>query len=174
MHIEKNVFVNMFSTVRDMPSKAKDNMKSRRDLELETVIARGEECWSKWDLCSNCITRDDMERLEKFIPDIICKLERLLPPSFFNFMEHLPIHLPFETKIGGLVYYRWMYVFERRGDEDNDSDLLDVFRRNGGYAPSEKKKKQNRRGEKKPTLDEIDAEAIHRYILNNCKLVAPF
>lgn len=28
-------------------------------------------------------------------------------------MEHLPIHLPYEARVGGLVQYRWMYPFER-------------------------------------------------------------
>ncbi|RDY05067.1 hypothetical protein CR513_11130, partial [Mucuna pruriens] len=28
-------------------------------------------------------------------------------------MEHLPIHLPFEARVGGLVQYHWMYPFER-------------------------------------------------------------
>uniref|UniRef100_A0A2K2A3S9 DUF4218 domain-containing protein n=1 Tax=Populus trichocarpa TaxID=3694 RepID=A0A2K2A3S9_POPTR len=41
------------------------------------------------------------------------KLEMIFPPSFFDSMEHLPIHLPFEAKAGGPVQYRWMYPFER-------------------------------------------------------------
>jgi hypothetical protein len=43
----------------------------------------------------------------------IYKLEMIFPPSFFNSMEHLHIHLPFEVKIGGPIQYRWMYPFER-------------------------------------------------------------
>ena len=54
-----------------------------------------------------------MERLERDIPIIICKLERIFSPGFFDSMEHLPIHLPYEVKIDGLVQYRWMYPFER-------------------------------------------------------------
>ena len=45
----------------------------------------------------------------------ICKLEMIFPLSFFDFMEHLPIFLPFEAKVGGLLQYRWMYSFERLG-----------------------------------------------------------
>ena len=37
----------------------------------------------------------------------------IFPPSFFDSMEHLLIHLPFEAKAGGPVQYRWMYPFER-------------------------------------------------------------
>ena len=54
-----------------------------------------------------------MERLEKDIPIIIFKLERIFPPGFFDSMEHHPIHLPYEEKITGPVQYRWMYPFEK-------------------------------------------------------------
>ncbi|XP_074295566.1 uncharacterized protein LOC141623353 [Silene latifolia] len=65
------------------------------------------------DLCTSTIRVDSMERLENNIAEIICKLEKIFPSSFFNSMEHLPIHLPYEAKVGGLVQYRWMYPFER-------------------------------------------------------------
>ncbi|KAH0645560.1 hypothetical protein KY290_034343 [Solanum tuberosum] len=54
-----------------------------------------------------------MERLERDIPQILCKLERIFPPGFFDSMEHLLVHLPYEAKIVGPVQYRWMYPFER-------------------------------------------------------------
>ena len=44
---------------------------------------------------------------------ILCNLEKLFPPSFFDVMEHLPIHLPDEAELGSPVQYRWMYPFER-------------------------------------------------------------
>jgi len=65
------------------------------------------------DLCASTITIDDMVRLDNNIAEIICKLELIFPPSFFNSMEHLPVHLPYEAKVGGPVQYRWMYPFER-------------------------------------------------------------
>lgn len=43
----------------------------------------------------------------------ICKLEKIFPPSFFDSMEHLPIHLAYEARVGGPAQYRWMYTFER-------------------------------------------------------------
>ncbi|XP_057999062.1 uncharacterized protein LOC110665227 [Hevea brasiliensis] len=64
-------------------------------------------------LTSTNIKVQDMKRLELEIPIIICKLERIFPPAFFDSMEHLPIHLPYEAKIAGPVQYRWMYPFER-------------------------------------------------------------
>ncbi|XP_075520630.1 uncharacterized protein LOC142553948 [Primulina tabacum] len=54
-----------------------------------------------------------MIRLNEQIPIIMCKLEKIFPPSFFDSMEHLCIHLPYEAHIMGPVQFRWMYPFER-------------------------------------------------------------
>jgi hypothetical protein len=39
--------------------------------------------------------------------------KKIFPPGWFNPMQHLFIHIPYEAKIGGLVQYRWMYHIER-------------------------------------------------------------
>ncbi|KAJ9544702.1 hypothetical protein OSB04_024409 [Centaurea solstitialis] len=44
---------------------------------------------------------------------ILCKLELIFPPAFFDIMIHLVMHLPEEAILGGPVYMRWMYPFER-------------------------------------------------------------
>jgi hypothetical protein len=54
-----------------------------------------------------------MEKLEKEILVLLCKLEKIFPPGWFNPMQHLLIHLSYEAKVGGPVQYRWMYPFER-------------------------------------------------------------
>ena len=36
------------------------------------------------DLTSMTLRVDDMERLERDIPQILCKLERIFPPGFFD------------------------------------------------------------------------------------------
>ncbi|GKV15521.1 hypothetical protein SLEP1_g26307 [Rubroshorea leprosula] len=51
---------------------------------------------------------------EEKIVKIICKLEKVFPPAFFNSMEHLTIHLSCEVKVGEPVRFRWMYPFERK------------------------------------------------------------
>ena len=76
------------------------------------------------DLTSTVITEEDMRRLEDEIPVIICRLECILPPSFFDCMEHLPIHLPYEARIAGPVQYRWMYPFERLAPKINHMNLI--------------------------------------------------
>jgi len=65
------------------------------------------------DICSSKLNVDHIERLETNIVETPCKLEMIFPPTFFDSMEHLSIHLPSEVKVGGLVQYRWMYPFER-------------------------------------------------------------
>ena len=54
-----------------------------------------------------------MRELEEEVPVLLCKLEKMFPPGFFNVMQHLIVHLPYEARVGGPVAYRWMYVFER-------------------------------------------------------------
>jgi hypothetical protein len=41
------------------------------------------------------------------------QIEDDIPQLFSDSMEHLPIHLPFEVKVGGPIQYTWMYPFER-------------------------------------------------------------
>jgi hypothetical protein len=200
MHIEKNVFDNVFNTVMDIKDKTKDNAKARMDikkycrrkeLELQTqsngkvlkpkakyvlssdqqkvvykwvselkmpdghasnlhrCVNKGEgkligmkshdchvfmerllpiafsalphQVWSPIaelskffkDLCSTILRVDDLLLMEQNIVTTTCKLEKSFPPGFFNSMEHVPIHLPYEARVGGPVQYRWMYPFER-------------------------------------------------------------
>ncbi|XP_051139678.1 uncharacterized protein LOC127257344 isoform X1 [Andrographis paniculata] len=198
MHIEKNVFENIFNTVMDVKGKTKDNAKARADMtelcdrkELEYDIVRqyyppaaytldkprrkefltwveklkmpdgymsnlgrcvdmtkywlfgvkSHDCHvfmqrlipigfrellpkKIWEpltelsnffrrLTSKVVTVSDMEMLESEIPVILCKLETIFVPGFFNSMEHLPVHLPHEVKIAGPAQFRWMYPFER-------------------------------------------------------------
>jgi hypothetical protein len=53
-----------------------------------------------------------MEKLEKEILVLVCKLEKIFPLGWFNPMHPLIIYLPYEAKVGGPVQYRWMYPFE--------------------------------------------------------------
>lgn len=56
---------------------------------------------------------DGIRNLENNIPIILYNFEKIFPPSFFDVMEHLSVHLPREAALGGPVQYRWMYPFER-------------------------------------------------------------
>jgi hypothetical protein len=52
-------------------------------------------------------------KMEKEIPVLLCKMEKLFSLGFFNPMQHLLIHLPYEAKVGGPIQYRWMYHTKR-------------------------------------------------------------
>jgi hypothetical protein len=64
-------------------------------------------------LCAKEIKKEMMDKLEEEIPVLIYKLEKIFPLVWFNPMQYLRIHLPYEAKLGGLQQYRWMYHIER-------------------------------------------------------------
>lgn len=65
-------------------------------------------------LNSKALSVEQLEEMDAQIPVILCKLEKEFPPSFFDVMMHLPVHLAREALIGGPTIYRWMYLFERQ------------------------------------------------------------
>ncbi|XP_050915202.1 uncharacterized protein LOC127130179 [Lathyrus oleraceus] len=64
-------------------------------------------------LCKKVIQEQDLNFLEAEIADILCQMEMIFPPSFFDIMVHLPIHLANEVRLGGPVQFRWMYPTKR-------------------------------------------------------------
>lgn len=64
-------------------------------------------------LCQKVIEVKSLDRLEVEIAETLCQFERIFPPSFFDIMVHLPIHLANEVRLGGPVQFRWMYYMER-------------------------------------------------------------
>ncbi|CAN1148041.1 hypothetical protein LINPERHAP2_LOCUS16231, partial [Linum perenne] len=64
-------------------------------------------------LCCKAINIEALEKLDNDIITILCKLELIFPPAFFDVMVHLAIRLPQEVRLGGPVPYRWMYPIER-------------------------------------------------------------
>nr|XP_033515887.1 uncharacterized protein LOC117280298 [Nicotiana tomentosiformis] len=64
-------------------------------------------------LGSKCLSMDELEKIDSQISITECKLEKVFPPTFFDVMGHLPIHLTNEAKIAGPSQYRWMYPMER-------------------------------------------------------------
>ena len=58
----------------------------------------------------------DLSTLDKLQNDVVvtlCLLEKYFPPSFFDIMVHLVVHLVRDVRLCGPVYLRWMYQFER-------------------------------------------------------------
>jgi hypothetical protein len=54
-----------------------------------------------------------MKKLEKEIPLLLCKLEKIFPPGWFNPIQHLSVHIPYKAKVGSPQQYRWIYHIER-------------------------------------------------------------
>jgi hypothetical protein len=54
-----------------------------------------------------------IDDLENKAPMLLCKLEKIFPPGFFNPMQYLILHLPYEAGLGEPVQARWCYPIER-------------------------------------------------------------
>ncbi|XP_056850720.1 uncharacterized protein LOC130500043 [Raphanus sativus] len=64
-------------------------------------------------LCQRELDVEQLQRIETEIVETLCIFERFWPPSFFDIMVHLCVHLGREARLGGPVHFRWMYPFER-------------------------------------------------------------
>ena len=64
-------------------------------------------------LCAKELSRAMVADMEKMAPVLLCKLDKIFPPGFFNPMQHLILHLPYEARMGGAVQGRWCYPIKR-------------------------------------------------------------
>ncbi|KAK1386214.1 hypothetical protein POM88_023949 [Heracleum sosnowskyi] len=64
-------------------------------------------------ICGKVINLEDVHKLQEEIIEILCELETIFPPTFFDIMVHLPLHLCKEVEFGGPVHLRWMFRIER-------------------------------------------------------------
>ncbi|KAK6803275.1 hypothetical protein RDI58_001059 [Solanum bulbocastanum] len=60
------------------------------------------------DLCSGKLLESSLDKMEENILVTTTKLEKIFPCGFFDVIEHLPIHLVQEARLGGPVQTRWM------------------------------------------------------------------
>ena len=85
----------------------------RKVLPKQVRLTLIELCNFFKELCSKVLHPNDLTRLDVQIAKTLCQLEKYFPPSFFDIMVHLPIHLAYEALIGGPIQYHWMYPIER-------------------------------------------------------------
>nr|GEX31157.1 hypothetical protein [Tanacetum cinerariifolium] len=64
-------------------------------------------------ICSATLMEDDMLKAQSEVVDILCNLEVIYPPAFFDIMIHLVIHLPLEALEDEPIRSWWMFSFER-------------------------------------------------------------
>lgn len=64
-------------------------------------------------ICRKEIILEELDKMQEELVVTLCLLEKFFPPSFFDIMIHLTVHLTREVKLCGPVCFRWMYPFER-------------------------------------------------------------
>ncbi|XP_078156588.1 uncharacterized protein LOC144552481 [Carex rostrata] len=64
-------------------------------------------------ICSKVIDPESLDELQREVIVTLCEFEIYFPPSFFDIMVHLIVHLVHEIKLCGPVFLRYMYPFER-------------------------------------------------------------
>lgn len=64
-------------------------------------------------ICAKTIDPKAVEDMRSEVVIALCMLEKEFPPSFFDIMSHLVLHIVEEVEICGPVHTRWMYPIER-------------------------------------------------------------
>jgi len=64
-------------------------------------------------ICRKVIDPTRLDDLENEAIILFCQLEMYFPPSFFDIMVYLIVHLVKEIRLCGSVFLRWMYPIER-------------------------------------------------------------
>ncbi|CAI8603650.1 unnamed protein product [Vicia faba] len=119
----------VIGTLLNIQGKSKDGLKARKDL-IEMGIRselgpmkKGTRIYlppTAYTLSikekKNIVKMIDPEILpilQKEIVITLCELEIYFPPSFFDIMVHLVVHLVKETQLRGPAYMRWTYLVKR-------------------------------------------------------------
>ena len=64
-------------------------------------------------LCKKVVDVSTLDKLQNELVVALCLLEKYFPSSFFDIMIHLTVPLVRGVRLYGLIYFRWMYPFER-------------------------------------------------------------
>ncbi|XP_040864997.1 uncharacterized protein [Glycine max] len=64
-------------------------------------------------ICAKVIDPKQLDALEDEVVVVLFQMEMFFPPSFFDIMVHLVVHLVREIRCCGPTYFRWMYPVER-------------------------------------------------------------
>jgi hypothetical protein len=66
----------------------------------------------RW-ICGKIINPNEMPIFKEDVATTLCMLEMEMPPSFFDVMTHLMLHLVEELDVCGSAHIRWMYYIEQ-------------------------------------------------------------
>jgi len=64
-------------------------------------------------ICKKVINPRVFDDLKNEAIRLLCQLEMYFPPSFFDIMVHLIVHLVMKIQLCGSVFLRWIYLVER-------------------------------------------------------------
>lgn len=64
-------------------------------------------------ICTKVVNPNEIPMLKEGVITTLCMLEMEMPPTFFDVMIHLVLHLVKELNLCGLVSTHWMYCIER-------------------------------------------------------------
>ncbi|KAL0433375.1 UNVERIFIED_CONTAM: hypothetical protein Slati_2671800 [Sesamum latifolium] len=199
MHIEKNMFDNIFNTVMDIKGKTKDNLNARKDNRLELEVDKRRPYVMPKAVYT--LTRDQKKRIFEWItslkfPDGYASnlsrcvdmanlrlhgmkshdcdvfMQKLIPIAF---REMLPESV--WALVGGSVQYRWMYPFERflRGLKMKVKNKAHVEASIvEAYLVEEIDLFGSQYFEPQRWLSGSKRHIIETYILTNCEAVMPY
>jgi hypothetical protein len=85
----------------------------RNVLDEEVRMAIIKMCRVFQRICEKEVRADVEEDVMRDVIMATCVMEKEFPPTFFNIMAHLPVHLVEQLFICGPVHCRWMYLIER-------------------------------------------------------------
>jgi len=86
-------------------------LRATKDTDVVDAICALSEFFK--ELCGKELSIEKLDEIGGKVVITLCKMEKIFPPSFFTIMVHLVVHLTEEAKLGGPVFYRWMYPIER-------------------------------------------------------------
>ncbi|XP_010229687.1 uncharacterized protein LOC100825465 [Brachypodium distachyon] len=111
MHVEKNVCDSVLGLLMNIPDKKKDGPKARKDLEILKIR---KELWVEEEESPEdkngfvIVSKDELHRVCECFrgiklllvairgamePGILCEFEKYFPPTFFDVMVHLMVHI---------------------------------------------------------------------------------
>ncbi|XP_006596816.1 uncharacterized protein [Glycine max] len=82
-------------------------------LPVNVRVAITRLCFVFNAICSKVIDPATLDELEEEAAIVLCQMEMYFPPSFFDIMVHLIVHLVGEIRMCGPVFLHWMYPIER-------------------------------------------------------------
>ncbi|RVW77665.1 hypothetical protein CK203_053390 [Vitis vinifera] len=106
-------------------------------------------------LCSKVVDVPTLDELQNEVVVTLCLFEKYFPPSFFDIMVHLTVHLVRELRLCGPVYLRWMYPFESTSNIDQKVGAS-IF---GGHTMK---------------VDSNLWLQAHHYVLENTTIIQPY